>query len=126
MIYLLKLLALSSMVLLPSAALSQPPSIEILQERCADKTIVMGSDADGKLIQTGERIGGYCAGFLEGVLTALEHEKLVCPKWEKDRINTYFLLSVLDFYAKEKSHKGVKAGVVVAKAFKRAFSCEKQ
>ena len=104
------------MVLLPSAALSHPPSIEILQERCADKTKVHFID-EGKLIKKGERIGGYCAGFLEGVLTALEHEKLVCPKWEKDRIDTDFLLSVVEFYAKEKSQKGVKASVVVAQAF---------
>ncbi len=122
---LLKRLALSSIVLLPSAAFSHPPSIEILQERCADKTKVY-TRSQGELIQKGERIGGYCAGFLEGVLTALENEKLVCPKWEKDRIDTDFLLSVLEFYAKEKSQKGVKASVVVAQAFKRAFSCEKQ
>ena len=96
-----------------------------MQERCDDKTKVYFI-YEGDLIQKGERIGGYCAGFLEGVLTALENEKLVCPKWEKDRIDTDFLLSVLDIYAKEKSQKGVKASVIVAQAFKRAFSCEKQ
>lgn len=72
----------------------------------------------------GERVDGYCAGFLEGVLAALEYEKLACPKWEKERISAEFLLSVLDNYAKEKSQEGIKSSVVVAQAFKRAFSCE--
>ena len=76
-----------SMVLLPSAAFSEPPSIETLLENCADKTVVyMMDDASGELIKKGEKIDGYCAGFLEGVLAALEHEKLVCPDWEKDKI----------------------------------------
>ncbi len=101
--------------------------IETLLENCADKTVVyMMDDASGELIKKGEKIDWYCAGFLEGVLAALEHEKLVCPDWEKDRISTDFLLSVLNHYAEEKSSKGVNASIVVTKAFKRAFPCDSE
>ena len=116
-----------SMVLLPSAAFSEPPSIENFQEYCADKTdLYMAYDASGELIKKGEKIDGYCAGFLEGVLAALEHEKLACPNWEKDRISADFLLSVLNHYAEEKSSNDVNASIVVAKAFKRAFPCDSE
>ena len=120
-----KLLLPFLMVLLSSPALSHPPSIETLQERCTKKTRVHYIDKDeGELVLKGERVDGYCAGFLEGVLAALEHEKLACPKWEKERISTEFLLSVLDNYEKENSQEDAKASVVVVQAFKRAFSCE--
>ena len=69
--YLPTLLALLTMLLVATAAFSQPPSIEILLEDCAKKTIVMGKDVRGNVLKTGEKIGGQCAGFLEGVLSAL-------------------------------------------------------
>lgn len=124
-IYLPTLLALLTMLLLATAAFSQPSSIEIVLKDCANKTIVYGKDGKGGVVKTGEKIGGQCAGFLEGVLSALEHEKLACPKWRKERIEIGFLISVVELYAKENSQKGADAGVVVSKAFKRAFHCDK-
>ena len=123
--YLPTLLALLTMLFLANAAFSQPPSIEILLEDCAKKTVVYGQDGKGGLFKKGKHISGQCAGFLEGVLSALEHENLACPKWRKERIGTEFLLSVVELYAKENPQKGADAGVVVSKAFKRAFHCDK-
>ena len=121
----LRFVVLSLLVLLSYPAFSHLLYIENLQEHCAERTKIHFIDKDEKeLVLKGERIDGYCAGFLEGVLAALEQEKLVCPKWEKERISTEFLLSVLDNYTKEKSQEGVKASVIVVQAFKRAFSCE--
>ncbi len=119
------LLAFFTMLLLATAAFSQPPSIEFLLEVCAKKTIVYGQDGKGGLFKKGKHISGQCAGFLEGVLSTLENENLACPNWRKERIGTEFLISVVEFYAKDNPQKEADAGVVVSKAFKRAFHCDK-
>lgn len=111
-----------AVLMLSSVAGAEPVSLSSLQHRCAEKTRVMGSVA-GKYPVVGEKIDGYCSGFLNGVISALEHEKLVCPKRDKKTIETSYLLSVLEYFVKDKSLERAAAGDVLADAFKRAFPC---
>jgi hypothetical protein len=111
-----------AIVFTPSAALSQPMTLELLQKRCADKTIVMGHDALGGVIKTGERLGGFCAGFLQGALAAMQEANIVCPESETDASS---LLSVLETYVKDAGIGQADAGKVVDEAFRRAFPCNK-
>jgi hypothetical protein len=112
-----------AIVFTPSAALSQPMTLELLKKRCADKTIVMGHDAFlGGVIKTGERLGGFCAGFLQGALAAMQEANIVCPESETDGSS---LLSVLETYVKDAGIGQADAGQVVDEAFRRAFPCNK-
>jgi hypothetical protein len=119
-----RVLAVVSLVFVftPSAALSQPMTLELLKKRCADKTIVMGHDARGRVIKTGERLGGFCAGFLQGALAAMQEANIACPERETD---ARFLLSVLETYVKDAGISQADAGQVVDEAFRRAFPCNK-
>lgn len=114
---------LASLIAIPSAALPQPMTIENLQNRCSEKTIVMGRDAKGNVVKTGERLDSYCAGYLEGALAAMQQTKLACPRFEKDHIDAGFLLSVLETYVKDSGLSGVEAGRVIDEAYRRAFPC---
>ena len=117
------LVSLALWALPAQAALAEPPSIEVFQERCEDKGDVY-SAVGGELIQLGESIDEYCAGFLEGVLALLEDEERVCP--DRKYRTAYYLVSVVNFYVKDKPSEGLKASVVVTQAFKRAFPCDKE
>ncbi len=103
-------------VILPSAARAQ--SIETLQDRCAQKTLMYNSDA----VKIGERLDDYCRGFLDGTLTAMKRAKLICPEHPPDGDVS---LSVLSIYAADQKPKAVDAAEVVAAAYQRAFPCKK-
>ena len=117
------LLLVMSVVALPSTALAELPSIEALQERCKDKTDVY-SAVGGKLVQLGERIDQYCVGFLEGILATLENEKRACPEWKNNRIDTDYLVSVVNHYVEDQMPGDLNASIVVTEAFERAFPCD--
>lgn len=42
-----------------------------LQEVCAKKTIVMGYDVDKTLVPAGEKMDGFCSGYLQASFSAL-------------------------------------------------------
>ena len=92
-------------------------SLEELQTSCAQKTIVVGKDG----ARLGEKLDGYCVGFLEGTFAAMEQAKLICPEGRSD---TAFLLSILNTFVNEKQIKG-DAGEAVGAAYRRAFPCKK-
>ena len=57
----------------------------------------MEKDAKGGVIRRGEHFDGFCAGFLQGALAAMQQANIVCPK--SDDTDANFLLSVLETYA---------------------------
>lgn len=101
---------------IPSAAISQ--TLEALQTRCAQKTIVMNREG----VQIAEALNDYCRGFLEGAFTAMQRAKLICPERTPDG---YVLLSVLSTYVKDQKLKGVDAADAVSGAYERAYPCKK-
>jgi len=117
-------LILISVLAIPSLALSQALSIENLQSRCSKKTLVYGRDSNGKVVKTGETVDDYCAGYLEGTLSAMQHAKLACPENSSDKqIDTGFLISVIDTYVKDAGLSHADAGQVIGEAYQRAFPC---
>jgi hypothetical protein len=111
-------------IAIPSAALSQPITIESLQKRCSEKTLVYGRDAKGGMIKTGETLDGYCVGYLEGALAAMQHAQLICPDFSKGQIDAGFLLSVIDTYVKDAGLSQIDAGQAIDEAYRRAFPCK--
>jgi hypothetical protein len=105
-------------VIISSINVAWSSSLEDLQASCAKKTIVVGRDG----VRIGEKLDGFCVGFLEGAFVMMEQAKLICPEGRSDG---EFLLSVLNTYANDKQIKGVDAGEAVGAAYRRAFPCKK-
>ncbi|TCL74456.1 hypothetical protein EV286_10216 [Rhizobium sp. BK251] len=100
----------------PAAA---EPSIDQVIKACGQKTLVFS--AQGKRV--GEKIDGYCQGFLEGAFAVLVHKGAICrPKDDADPVTAEYLITVLNQYrADEKSEMDL--GTTIEKAFVRAFPC---
>jgi len=91
-----------------------------LQDRCADKTIVMGRDEKGGLVKAGEKIDGYCAGYLQASFSAFTRT----TKCKNKDQSSIFLLSVYDQYRKDKEIPDTAiASETLFKAFKRIPGC---
>ncbi len=109
---------LLAMLLFPSNAYSDVSTKELLKS-CDEKTIVMGR-VDGHLEQVGEKLDGYCRGYIEGHLSA-QKEK-VCLEPGSD---THFLVSLLNKYVEDNPKaKEQDAGDSLSKALLRAYKCE--
>jgi len=100
----------------PAAA---EPSMDQVIKACGQKTLVFS--AQGKRV--GEKIDGYCQGFLEGAFAVLVHKGAICqPKNDADAVTAEYLISVLKQYrADEKSEMDL--GTTIENAFARAFPC---
>src|SRR5262245_15522062 len=109
-----------------SASASQAAAqvaLDAVLKSCEKKTIVFGYDEKGSPTKVGEDIDGYCRGFLEGLLTYLEHAHTICLK---DKNTTpEFLLSTVPTYRAETKSQDKDAATVIEAAFKRAFTCRK-
>ena len=91
-------------------------TMEELLKACGNETIVFNKKGE----QVGQKLDGYCSGYLLG---ALESLALVDPNiCIKDKITPEHLLSVLKTYIKEKGGEE-NAQETLRKAFTRAFSC---
>jgi hypothetical protein len=110
--------AVISVVTISCVGVARSSSLEELQLSCAQKTIVVGRDG----ARIGEKLNGYCIGFLEGAFALMEQANLICPESQN---NGEFLLSVLNTYVADKQIKGVAAGEAVEAAYRRAFPCKR-
>ena len=109
-------------IAVPSAAPTQPITIENFQNLCSKKVPYFAPDAKGSWIKMAETLDGYCAGYLEGALAAMQQAKLACPN--KDQTDAAFLLSVIDTYVKDAGLSQVDAGQAIDGAYQRAFPCK--
>ena len=90
---------------------------ELLKE-CEDKTIVM-EELDGKLQAIGEKLGGFCTGYLAGFISASDGK--ICVK-DKD---PDFILSVLKTYIKNTNPKlSQPAGKTVSSVLGKIYKCK--
>ena len=106
---------------MPSRAEAQFLSLEAVLKDCEKKTIIMGRDERGGIGKVGERISGYCQGFLEGVFTVLVRARTICVK-DKNASPEFLLSTVLTYRTETKSQDNDAASVMES-ALKRAFSC---
>jgi hypothetical protein len=103
-------------IVVPSTAFAE--SIESLQVRCAQKTIVWNREGT----KVGEKMDGYCLGFLEGAMGVMRHANLICID---EAANGPFLHSVFTTYVNDQKPKGVDATEAITAAYQRAFPCKK-
>jgi hypothetical protein len=109
----------TSIAFISSSAIAQSLSLDSLQTRCAQKTLVMSREG----VQIGTKLNDYCAGFLEGALALMTREKFICPD---EHVDSVFLLSVFDVYVNDKKLKGSdNLAEAIEAAYQRAFSCKK-
>ena len=99
------------------ASAAQAASLEELQSRCAQKTVVYGTNGE----RVGETLDAYCTGFLEGAFALMVSAQMICPE---KTVNAGFLLSLVNTYAADRQLKGVDAGPVMEAAYERAFLCK--
>jgi hypothetical protein len=112
------IISVISVVIISYIDAAHSSSLEELQVSCAQKTIVVGRDG----ARIGEKLNGYCIGFLEGAFALMEQTKLICPE---SRNNGEFLLSVLNTYVNDRQIKGIEAGEAILGAYQHAFPCKK-
>ncbi len=109
----------ASIVFISSTARAQSLSLENLQTRCAQKTLVYGRDG----VRIGEKPDAYCTGYLEGGFALMKRAKLICPE---EHVDGSFLLSVLNRYVSDKKLKDLDdAAEAMEVAYQRAFTCKK-
>jgi hypothetical protein len=98
-------------------------STETLTAACGETTKVVKTVGDDARI-VGEKLGGFCKGFLQGTFDLLALEGGVCNK--EDAPSPEYLLSVLRTYVKDNPARAKGPAAPVARdAFRRAFPCEK-
>lgn len=100
-----------------------------LVDKCKEKTPVM-QRVDGKLTVVGERLDGYCEGYLLGVYGALVQSGIICAP--SNEVTGDYLKSVFDHYFKtlprDKAEGYLKtvspASEMLKTAYSRAFPCK--
>lgn len=97
-------------------------SIDDLLQRCEKKMEVWSDDEQGQIVRIGERLGGFCDGYLQGFFNALVNSKTICPE-TNERITSEFLLSVVQTYRAEATNRSAEGSEILEAAFKRAFAC---
>jgi hypothetical protein len=93
-----------------------------LQEVCSKKTIVIGRDTDKTLVRAGEKMDGFCSGYLQASFSAYANNAGCQAKVDAPD----FLLSVYGQYIKDKKLSGSEsASKTLMQAFRRAPECKK-
>jgi hypothetical protein len=88
---------------------------------CSSKTTVLGYDERNTLVKVGESLGGYCEGYLQGVLAALLQQGAICAR--EVNPSGEFLLSTVVTYRADTNARDNDAARVIGLAFRRAFIC---
>lgn len=112
--------ALICSLLLSSQIQAADVTNEQLAKACSEKTIVYGRDDKKQLVLAGEKLDGFCAGYIQATFSALLNSSS-CK--EKDSDPDY-LLSVYRQYVKDmKVPDNSSASATLTKAFRRVSEC---
>ena len=104
----------------PLPAYAIQTSNDELTKSCEKKTIVFNKQGE----RVGEKLGGFCEGYLQATRHALANSKNAECKVTGDS-ETEYLFSVYQTYLKEKkSPLPNNASSTLLQAFKRAFDCK--
>lgn len=91
-----------------------------LIKACGKKTIVFNKQGE----RVGEKLDGFCAGYLQATIHALVNSKGSDCKISEDKDSEY-LFSVYQTYLKEKKTLPSEgASITMLQAFRRAFDCK--
>jgi hypothetical protein len=101
-------------------AFAKQVSNDNLIKSCEKKTIVFNKQGE----RVGEKVDGFCAGYLQATFHALLNSKGADCKVSEDKEPEY-LLSVYQTYLKEKKLSlSESASRSLSQAFRRAFDCK--
>ena len=103
---------------LPASA--SQTSNDDLMKSCENKTIVFNKQGE----RTGEKLDGFCAGYLQATLHALENSIASECKTSKAKDNEYLFSVYRVFLEEKKTPPSENASSVLLQAFKRAFDCK--
>ena len=94
-----------------------------LMKACSEKTIVYGRNDDKKIVRAGERMDGFCSGYLQATFSALIN---LAPCEANDtNTNPEFLFSVYQQYMKDmKISENESASKTLTQAFRRVAECK--
>lgn len=97
---------------------------EALLDSCKKKTQVW-ERVEGKLQPVGEKVDGFCHGYLVATWDVLTQSKAICVSGDKPAVD--YLLSVVQTYVKA-DPKAVERGAaqVIRAAYARAFPCKEK
>jgi hypothetical protein len=102
-----------------SYALADLSNKELIKA-CDEKTIVVGRE-NGKLVKAGEKVSGFCAGYVQATLEALKSTAPCKPQGE----DAPFLLSVYAQYMKDKEvPESAGASQTLTQAIRRIAQCK--
>lgn len=91
-----------------------------LIKACDEKTTVFGRE-NGKLVKAGEKVSGFCAGYVQATLEALKSSASCNPQGE----DAPFLLSVYTQYMKDKEvPESASASNTLTQAIRRIAQCK--
>lgn len=92
-----------------------------LQKSCAETTIVMGRDEAKELVRAGEKLDGFCSGYLQATFSAFASN----AKCKAEDTSPDFLLSVYEQYVKDKKiAASANASNTLMQAFRRVPNCK--
>ncbi|MFA5941820.1 MAG: hypothetical protein WC809_20925 [Sinimarinibacterium sp.] len=92
-----------------------------LLKACGEKTVVMGRDEDKKLVRAGEKINGFCSGYIQATFSGFT----ATANCKSEDASPEFLLSVYEQYVKDKAVPGsATAYSTLMQAFRRVPDCE--
>jgi len=106
--------------IISSSALAAQPTNDELIKTCEKKTIVFNKQGE----RVGEKLDGFCTGYLQATLHALVNSKGSECKISEAKEAEY-LFSVYQTYIKEKKiAPSENASSTLLQAFKRALDCK--
>jgi hypothetical protein len=92
-----------------------------LMDACSKKTIVYGRDDDKKIVRAGEKIDGFCSGYLQATFSALAN----LDSCKAKETNPDYLLSIYQQYIKDKKvSENESASKTLIQAFRRVAECK--
>ena len=116
-----RLSTLTAAIILVSQAHASDITNKELVATCSEKTIVYGRDDNKKLVKAGEKLDGFCAGYLQATFSSLMNSSS-CKEKESDLA---YLLSVYQQYIKDKKvPESTSASATLMQAFRRVAECK--
>jgi hypothetical protein len=116
--FLITLLALT----VNSSVQASPLSNEDMNKSCEQKTIVLNKQGE----KVGEKLGGFCSGYLQATAHALLNTPGVsCKIVDPEKQQSEYLFSVYQTFVKDKKALPTESSSkTLLQALRRAFDCK--
>ena len=102
-----------------SSSANQTTNDELVKS-CEKKTIVFNKQGD----RVGEKLDGFCTGYLQGTYHALINSKGSKCKISEAKEAEYLFSVYQTFIKEKKTESSESASSILLQAFKRAFDCK--